>query len=125
MHEVSIVSALIEELDQQLAAQGVERVRQLRLRRGSTFSAEALQQAFQALSAGTRLAGADLVVETVTTQFTCAQCGHSQPIDSDDLIGHMFLCPECSHVQEIDEVHDLAVLAVTAAGSGTISDTIS
>lgn len=113
MHEVSIVSDLIEAVDQELAKQQVSRATSLRLRRGSTFSAEALHQAFDALSPGTRLAGATLVVETVETRFTCDHCGHSQSINSDDLVGHFFLCPHCDHVQEIYEAHELALIEVT------------
>lgn len=114
MHEVSIVSALIDSLDEQLAAQGVERVASIRLRRGSTFSADALEQSFVALTPGTRLEGAVLEIENLDTRFTCARCGHSQIITADDLTGHFFLCPACDTVQEIDEAHDLELLEVRA-----------
>lgn len=118
MHEVSIINDLIDRLDQQLAAQNVARATGLHLRRGSTFSEAALHQSFQMLSPGTRLEGARLVVETIDTLFNCAQCGHTQSITSDDLIGHMFICPHCDHVQEIDEVHELEVLEVVTAPAG-------
>ena len=114
MHEVSIVQSLIESIDSQLAAQNVERATSIRVRRGSTFSADALEQAFAALSPGTRLADATLLVETFDTRFTCPRCGHSQTITSDDLTGHFFLCPGCNAVQEIDEAHDLELLEVRA-----------
>ncbi|MCL4834104.1 MAG: hydrogenase maturation nickel metallochaperone HypA [Caldilineaceae bacterium] len=114
MHEVSIVQALIENIDSQLAAQNVRRVSSVRVRRGSTFSADALEQAFSALVPGTRLEGAALLVETFDTRFTCADCGHSQTITSDDLTGHFFLCPSCDALQEIDEAHDLELLEVRA-----------
>lgn len=112
MHEVSIVQSLIENIDSQLAAQNVQRAASVRLRRGSTFSGDALEQAFSALTPGTRLDGAALLVETFDTRFTCAACGHSQKIDADDLTGHFFLCPVCDAVQEIDEAHDLELLEV-------------
>jgi len=114
MHEISIVQSLIESIDSQLAAQSVDRATSVRVRRGSTFSGDALEQAFGALSPGTRLAGAALLVETFDTRFTCPHCGHSQIITSDDLTGHFFLCPGCQAVQEIDEAHDLELLEVRA-----------
>jgi Zn finger protein HypA/HybF involved in hydrogenase expression len=112
MHEVSIVQALIENIDYQLTSQGVHRASAVRVRRGSTFSADALEQSFTALAPGTRLEGAALLVDTFDTRFTCAVCGHSQTITSDDLTGHFFLCPICDAVQEIDEAHDLELIEV-------------
>ena len=114
MHEVSIVQALIENIDSQLTGQNIKRVSSVRVRRGSTFSADALEQSFAALAPGTRLEGAALLVDTFDTRFTCAACGHSQTIASDDLTGHFFLCPVCDTVQEIDEAHDLELLEVKA-----------
>lgn len=114
MHEVSIVQALIENIDNQLAGQNIRRASTLRVRRGSTFSADALKHSFAALSPGTRLEGAELVVETFDTRFLCAVCDHSQTITSDDLTGHFFLCPVCDAVQEIDEAHDLELIEVRA-----------
>jgi Zn finger protein HypA/HybF involved in hydrogenase expression len=64
------------------------------------------------LAPGTRLEGAALLVDTFDTRFTCAVCGHSQTITSDDLTGHFFLCPICDAVQEIDEAHDLELIEV-------------
>lgn len=113
MHEVSIVSAMIESLQEQLAKQNVTKVTALRLRRGSTFAEAALRQSFEALSAGTLCEGAELVVETVNRRFACG-CGYTQTITSDDLVGHMFVCPGCGTVQEIDEAHDLELLDVVA-----------
>jgi len=114
MHEVSIVQALIENIDSQLASQNVRGVSSVRVRRGSTFSADALEQSFASLAPGTRLEGAALLVDTFDTRFTCAVCGHSQTITSDDLTGHFFLCPACDAVQEIDEAHDLELIEVRA-----------
>lgn len=112
MHEVSIVHSLIENIDSQLARQNVDRAVSVRVRRGSTFSPDALEHSFASLTPGTRLEGAALLVESFDTRFFCAGCGHSQSITSDDLTGHFFLCPACDAVQEIDEAHDLELLEV-------------
>ena len=111
MHEFDVVKSLIDELLPKLQEQKVKRVTEIRFRRGSTFSEEALLQAFSALSRGTPLEGADVKVETVETRFKC-QCGHEQTVTADDLIGHMFVCPQCGQAQEIDEAHDLELLEI-------------
>ncbi len=113
MHEMSVVQQLIETLDQELAQQGVDRALQVRLRRGSTFSEEALHQAFALYTPGTRLAGAELVVETVETQLTCDQCGHTQAVAPQDVVNHMVVCPACGALQFLDEAHELTLVDVT------------
>lgn len=113
MHEFEVVKSLIDELLPKLQEQGVKRVAEIRFRRGSTFSEEALLQAFSAVSKGTLLEGAKVEVEVMQTKFRCL-CGHEQVITTDDLVGHMFVCPECGQAQEIDEAHDLELLEVLA-----------
>ncbi len=113
MHEFDIVQSLIDALLPQLEERGVTKVVALRFRRGSTFSEEALQQAFTALSQGTVLEGAELIVEATETPFKC-ECGYQQVLTHDDLVGHMFVCPQCGHPQEIDEAHELELLEVIA-----------
>jgi hydrogenase nickel insertion protein HypA len=113
VHEFDVVKSLIDELLPKLQEQKVKRVTEIRFRRGSTFSEEALLQAFSVLSQGTPLEGADVKVEMVETRFKC-QCGHEQTVTADDLIGHMFVCPQCGQAQEIDEAHDLELLEIVA-----------
>lgn len=112
MHEFDITEAIVTGLLDNLRQQGVEAVSEVRFRRGSAFSEDALRQAFSALAAGTALEGATLAIETVNLVHTCG-CGYTQVITSDDLIGHMFVCPECGLICEIDE-HDLELIGVTA-----------
>ncbi len=113
MHEFDLVKSLVSELLPKLQEQNVKRVTEVRFRRGSTFSEEALLQAFSMLTQGTVLEGAKVKVEVTQTKFRCS-CGHEQFITADDLIGHIFVCPECGRSQEIDEAHDLELLEVVA-----------
>jgi Zn finger protein HypA/HybF involved in hydrogenase expression len=113
MHEFAIVQSLVRELIDHLGREGIEKVASVRLRRGSTFSDEALRQSYLALSKGTILEGSELSVEMVNLNFRCP-CGHAQVITSDDLVGHMFVCPACGKVKEIDEAHDLELVDVVA-----------
>ena len=113
MHEFEIVQSLINALLPQLEERGVTKVTALRLRRGSTFSEEALRYAFTALARGTVLEGAEILVETKETPFQCP-CGYQKVLTCDDLVGHLFVCPHCGRPQEIDEAHELELLEVLA-----------
>jgi Zn finger protein HypA/HybF involved in hydrogenase expression len=113
MHEFGIVEGIVTNVLPQLQAAGVNRVTEIRFRRGSAFSEHALRQAYVAITTGTPLEGAELLIETVNLDYNC-KCGYQQVITSDDLMGHMFLCPGCGAVHEIDEAHDLELLEVVA-----------
>jgi Zn finger protein HypA/HybF involved in hydrogenase expression len=112
MHEFAIVQSMVQELISRLEGKGIERVTEVRFRRGSAFSDDALRQSFLAASSGTILEDSTLIIDTVNTTFHCA-CGYTQVITSDDLIGHMFVCPTCGAVTEIEEAHDVEVVEVT------------
>jgi Zn finger protein HypA/HybF involved in hydrogenase expression len=111
MHEFAATQSLVQATLDHLKHRGVKKVLALRLRRGSTFSEDALRAAYAAVSAGTLLEQAELSVETVNLTFHCP-CGHTQIVMNDDLIGHMFVCPRCDTTQEVDEAHDLEVVEV-------------
>lgn len=113
MHEYSVVQQLVERLVAELKSRGVQQVKKVHLRRGSTFAEEPLRQAFQMLTENTPLQDAELVVEEFSVQHTCANCGHSQVISDDDLLGHLFICPDCGAVHEIEEAHGLELVGVT------------
>jgi len=115
MHEFSIVEALVQRILSEVRKQGDPRVDSIHFRRGSAFSEPALVQAFEVLARDTPLEKARLVIEILNRDFTCPRCGHSQVVQSDDLIGHMFVCPGCGYVEEIDEAHDLELLSVRVA----------
>lgn len=111
MHEFAIVESMINQTLSLLPETEPGEVTSVRFRRGSTFSEDALRQSFEALTKGTPLEHAQLIIETVDLHFHCP-CGHQQIVTSDDLIGHMFVCPSCGAVTEIDEAHDLELVEV-------------
>ena len=92
MHEASIALNLIEAVEQRLEAQGPAQVSAIHVRVGELagVSTEALEFAFQCLSAGTPLAGARLVFEVVPLTMACEACGRTSPVE--DLV---FRCPAC------------------------------
>lgn len=113
MHEFGIVEGIVSSVLPQLEASRVTRVTEIKFRRGSAFSEQALRQAYAATTSGTPLEGVQLTIETVNLDYNCS-CGYQQVITSDDLMGHMFVCPDCGAVTEVDEAHDLELLEVVA-----------
>jgi len=115
MHEYSIVQQLVEKLLAYLKDNGVRKVKEVRVRRDSTFAADALQQSYELLTQGTALEGAALVIEDFAVEHSCSACGHKQTISSEDLIHHVFFCPKCGAADEIEEAHGLKLIDVTVA----------
>jgi len=113
MHEFGIVEGIVNNVLPQLSSAHVKHVSQIRFRRGSAFSEDALRQAYRATTLGTPLQGAELLIETLDLDYICP-CGYEQVITSDDLEGHMFICPLCGNVHEVDEAHDLELIEVIA-----------
>ena len=117
MHEYAIVQQLVDEILEDLRRREVRSVRQVHLRRGSTFSEGSLRQAYEILTANTPLAGAELIVEEFGVDHTCPRCGATQRIGADDLLGHLFICLQCGAASDVDEAHGLQIVAVRTEGS--------
>jgi hydrogenase nickel incorporation protein HypA/HybF len=112
MHEYSIVQELVERLLHEMEEKGIKSVKQIHLKRGSTFAEAPLQQAFLIMTENTPLEGAELIIDSFNVEHKCKTCGLSQVVTSDDLIGHLFVCPECGEAVEMDEVHGLELLEI-------------
>jgi Zn finger protein HypA/HybF involved in hydrogenase expression len=113
MHEYSVVQQLIEKLLEEVKKRGGAVVKEVRLRRGSTFAEGPIQQAFEIMSENTPLQDAQLIIEEFAVEYKCGHCGFKQVLVPEDLIGHLFICPECGEAKEIDEAHGLQLLEVT------------
>ncbi|MGA2382926.1 MAG: hydrogenase maturation nickel metallochaperone HypA [Gemmatimonadales bacterium] len=91
MHEASIALNLIEAVEQRLESQpGHVTAIHVRVGELAGVSTEALDFAFQCLSAGTPLASARLVFEVIPLTMTCDACGRTSGVE--DLV---FRCPAC------------------------------
>jgi hydrogenase nickel incorporation protein HypA/HybF len=92
MHEFSIAQSMLETVLDQARAHGAARVARLVVRAGALSGVvpEALTFAFEALSAGTPAAGAELVVESVPLVCYCAACAMEFAAD-----GYDYFCPRC------------------------------
>ena|ERR1041385_6675130 len=114
MHEFGVTEGIITDLLAELRDQGISKVLTVHLRRSSAFSEEVLHQTFSALSPGTLLEGAELVVDVAVLNVTCPGCGYSSQVSSENLVGHMYVCPACGAVREVPEAHDLELIDITA-----------
>lgn len=92
MHEVSLTSEAVRLAIETAQAHGAQRVRRLRLRVGALSGAvpDALRFAFDAVTAGTPAAGAQLDIEAVPATWWCATC--AALFDRDDALAE---CPRC------------------------------
>jgi len=112
VHDYHAVKALVERLTSELEDR--ERITEVRIRAAATYSPEALEQAYEMLTQGTRLDGSRLVVEDLPDERECSACGHSWTVTRDDLVGHLVVCPSCGTPSAIEGGSGIAVVGVTA-----------
>ena len=119
MHEYSVASELISALLPRLDAHP-GRIRAVILVKGELriLSDGALRRAFEILAEGTRLAGADLVIEPVETRIRCPSCGYVGRADHVREEAFHFAipilsCPTCGGEVDIEAGRELYVDRVT------------
>ena len=108
VHEVSIVEALIAEVESQAAAADhAGRVTRLEVEIGrlSGINVDSIRFAFELLAPGTRLEGAELRIDEPKAVCVCRRCGGRSIID--ELV---FDCPACGSVEVTLEGGDQMLL---------------
>lgn len=80
MHEASLVSALLRQVDDLVVGNGGGRIVEIRIEVGPLSGVEPLllTEAFHRLRPGTSSAGAELIVEFVELMYRCRTCGGEQ-----------------------------------------------
>ena len=98
MHEMGIISGVLDAVNASAADAGTERVLAVNLRVGVMTEAieDALVFAFEALSEGTLSEGAELVIEWVGPQSLCMECGHEFSHDR-----FHRTCPNCGSFETV------------------------
>jgi hydrogenase nickel incorporation protein HypA/HybF len=93
MHELSIISSVVESVTESLEKYPGARVIEVRLRVGALAAVveDSLQFCFELATEGTLLAGSRLVVKTVPIMVHCAACGTDGELES----LQSFRCPRC------------------------------
>jgi hydrogenase nickel incorporation protein HypA/HybF len=93
MHELSIVSSIVESVTESLEAYPGARVKEVRLRVGALAAVvrESLDFCYGIATEGTPLEGSILVVNVLPVVMHCEPCG--QDVELDSL--QSFRCPRC------------------------------
>ncbi|MFA6092623.1 MAG: hydrogenase maturation nickel metallochaperone HypA [Elusimicrobiota bacterium] len=122
MHEYSLMERVLEAVLKDLKARGIHeagRVKELSMRVGALelHSEESFIQAFQALTKGTLLEGAELKLEVFPADYDCKSCGHKGPCKDEGVDHHdptpAAECPKCGKVALLSGgrgVEDLSLL---------------
>ena len=93
MHELSIVSSIVESVTEKLSTYPGARVLEVRLRVGALASVipESLEFCWGIVSEGTPLEGSKLVVNMLPVVVHCAPCGLDAELEG----VQSFRCPRC------------------------------
>jgi hydrogenase nickel incorporation protein HypA/HybF len=101
MHEVSVMSGIVESVLKELEKHDVLRVEEVVLTLGElTFlGEEQLQFAYEIITRDTMLNGSKLVIEPEETELLCLTCGYQGKADKLGEEYHMsmpsLVCPKC------------------------------
>ena len=92
MHEMSIVTGLLDAVRQETRSQAGQRVLMVRVRVGALrlVIPEILQTCYAAATKDTPLAGSRLAIEEIPARAKCRQCGAEFPVEE-----NWFQCPQC------------------------------
>jgi hydrogenase nickel incorporation protein HypA/HybF len=93
VHELSIVSSIVDSVTETLASYPGARVKEVRLRVGAMASVleDSLQFCYEIATEGTPLAGSVLMVKTIPVKMYCSKCAEDVEIAS----LQSFRCPRC------------------------------
>lgn len=111
MHELSIVTSVVESVTQSLAAYPGARVVEVRLKVGalSAVIEDSLQFCYGIATEGTALEGSRLMVNTLPVLMYCRACRATEPIES----LQSFRCARCGEAAgEIRQGRELEIEAI-------------
>jgi hydrogenase nickel incorporation protein HypA/HybF len=97
MHELSMMCALVEQVEDIAVQQCFDRVYEIRLSVGELSGVEpaSLEFCFSEATQGSVLSGAKLILQPVGVELSCLTCGEvSRPSDISELV--------CSHCQSFN-----------------------
>ena len=111
MHELSIVSSVVDSVTESLAAYPGARVMEVRLRVGALASVveDSLQFCWGIATEGTALAGSRLVVNVLPVMVHCDACGQDGELES----LQSFRCPNCGEpASDVRQGRELEIEAI-------------
>ena len=103
MHEVSVVTTLVDAILKELEKYKVVRVNSVTLRIGdlTNLGEEQMSFAYEIVTRGTILEGSQLIIEPEKIEVECGSCGYTGPVkvlsdpDFDTHSIPVLACPEC------------------------------
>jgi Zn finger protein HypA/HybF involved in hydrogenase expression len=114
MHELSLVSELVEACEREAAGRPVDLVR---VRVAGTVPTDLVCQAFTMLATGTPLESAALEIDPFELRIHC-DCGFDGALEHDDMIGpSVAICPQCDELQRLIPVAEIELLEVRIASA--------
>ena len=111
MHELSIVSSIVDSVTETLASYPNARVKEVRLRVGSLASVveDSLQFCYGIATENTPLEGSTLVVKMLPVMMRCEPCAQDVEIAS----LHSFRCPHCDQpVSDLRQGRELEIESI-------------
>lgn len=112
MHELSLISELVEACEREAVGQPVSVVR---VRVAGTVPTELVRQGFAMLTTGTLLESAVLEIESFDLRLRCS-CGFDGVLEHDDLIGaSLATCPQCDALHHRPPAAEIELLEVRTA----------
>jgi len=92
MHEMSIAQSLVEIIKEEMAKNGANVLRSVRLNIGqlTAIVPESLSFCFEIMTAGTEMEGAKLIMDIIPLVGYCKACDREFKIDN-----YAFSCPYC------------------------------
>jgi hydrogenase nickel incorporation protein HypA/HybF len=111
MHELSIVSSIVDTVTESLAAYPGARVVEVRLRVGALASVveDSLQFCYGIATEGTALAGSRLVVNVLPVVVRCGPCGRDVELEG----VQSFRCPLCGEpAMDLKQGRELEIEAI-------------
>ena len=119
MHELSIVSSLVESVLQFLEGHEAKRVVALRVAIGelTCVDAEQLRSCYELVTEGTAIAGSELEVEQTKALVRCPKCNFcGAPKYWEDALSNTSIptlqCPACGFSVEAIEGHECAIQGI-------------
>ena len=113
MHEMSIIVSLLEQIDEIVKKNGVQKVESIEIETGELrlVIPEVMQEAFRSAKKGTVCENADLLITEVEVKVKCNKCKEEFSPKIND-----FLCPEC-HEADVKTIQgdDIILKAIIAS----------
>ncbi|HWF19349.1 MAG TPA: hydrogenase maturation nickel metallochaperone HypA [Verrucomicrobiae bacterium] len=119
MHELSVVSGLVESVLEFVESHAVKRVAAVRLQVGelAQLEVEQLRFCYEAMIEKTAMEGSTLEIEPISAEVNCAHCSyHGPPKYWEGALSGTLVptlqCPTCGHAAEAVRGHECSIKSI-------------